>query len=164
MRGVPRSDASSSANLDSRAPARARTSVCPSAVAASGAPPITVAGRVQRPGSRSERSARPVDTSTRAMVVAAPAGVAVNSARQPAAGCPAGSARGAPAPSVRVRSAPARSTTRSPDGTGAAACSPHPAASAAAARMREAASGRMHPGYTPGARWVPVATARTSAR
>ena len=89
-------------------------------------------------------------------MVAAPAGVAVNSARQPAAGWPAGSARGAPAPSVRVRSAPARSTTSSPGDTGAAACSPHPARRVAAARMREAASGRMHPGYTPGARRVPV--------
>jgi hypothetical protein len=77
MRGGRRSEASTSANRVSRAPARARTSVRPSAVAASGAPPLTVAGRVQRPGRRSEPVGRPVSTSTRATVVAEPLGVAV---------------------------------------------------------------------------------------
>ena len=128
VRGGRRSDASTRAKRVARAPARARTIVRPSAVAASGAPPITVAGSVQRPGSRSEPSVRPEVTSIRARVVAAPLGVAVYSDRHPAAGWPAGSARGEPAPSARVRSAPARSSTRSPGAVvGAAACSPHPA-------------------------------------
>jgi hypothetical protein len=70
----------------SRARPRARTIVRPSAVAASGAPPITVVGSVQRPGSRSEPSVRPEATSIRASVVAAPLGVAVYSDRHPAAG------------------------------------------------------------------------------
>ena len=97
----------------------------PSAVAASGAPPITVAGSVQRPGRRSERSVRPLGTSTRATVVAAPVGVAVYSDRQPAAGCPAGSARGR-AGAEREGALGAGAQQHEVAGAaGAAACSPH---------------------------------------
>ena len=163
VRGGRRSDASTRAKLSSRAPARARTIVRPSAVAASGAPPITVVGRVQRPGSRSEPMVRPEVTSIRATVVAAPLAVAVYSDRHPTAGWPAGSARGEPAPSARVRSAPARSSTRSPGAVvGAAACSPHPArakAEAAAARIAteartvgERMALRLHPSRPGGSR------------
>ena len=72
MRGGRRSEASSSANRDSRALARVRTSVRPSAVAASGATPITVAGSAQRPGSRLLTPMGPTDDAPPTLLDAGP--------------------------------------------------------------------------------------------
>ena len=165
VRGGRRSDASTSANRVSRAPARARTSVRPSAVAASGAPPITVAGSVQRPGSRSERSVRPrgdVDARDGGGRAGRRRGVQRPPAR---GGLPGGQrARGAGAEREGALGAGAEQHEVAGGAAGAAACSPHPATAGVAAARMERGGERAHgltPAGAPGARAEQEATPAT---